>query len=737
MLNRTKKLIAITFSVLCSITAYAGWIEGAEIYYRYLGGNDYEITLTLLRSCDAISPPNQVSIGFNCSGNTSLNFTTTMPKDPGSVIELTRPCPAIPTRCSSSTYPSQYGGIQAVSYRKVVMLPPCETWRISYTTCCRNPSNSIYQSISQNVYIEAILKNLSSPGSGIVFTNIPNPNVCTNQISTKAFTAYDDDGDSLSYESVTPKTGSTTVVTYNAGYSANNPFGAGQAFQVDQKTGIITFSTANPLATTIAVVAKKWRKINGVYVMIGSFMRDINMYADACTSTIPSLSGADIMLNQGYDSTNTLFKMPVCKGDTVNFNIYGFDPDNPISASDSQGVYTITWNNGIQGGTFTVYNNNTDSAFANFFFIPPPLMDYKQKCFNVTIEDKACPLRTSRTYGYCIIPISHSVNLGSDTLLCKGEGLDIISNADPFSSNIKWTIDGLNIITSNNKDTLHLFTSSLNTGQHYVSIEADAGISTSQCPARDTIIVDVVIQPDITLPEDTILCGKSLILDAGSGTLYNWSTGATTRIIQINPPFSNTVTLAVDGGNSSRCTDVDTIHVQLINDIQDTVKITGPVIAPPNTDVLYSLGLDSAFTKFWKVFGGYILNNPDSDTIRVRWFPLSSGIVMVECDYKSVCYASDTMHVVIGYTGMNRQMSRDISVSPNPASDFITFELNGIEEYNIQLYDLTGKTIYNSDFKASRFKLDLSEVEAGFYLYSITDKNSLSNSRGKIMIIKN
>ena len=114
----------------------------------------------------------------------------------------------------------------------------------------------------------------------IVFVCIGQPFVFNNG-------AIDADGDSLVYSFITPRHDANVDVTYVNGYSASNPISSNPAVSIDPVTGDITFNATTPEIGVIAVLIQEYR--NGV--LIGTVMRDIQIYTVACNNNLPTVSG--------------------------------------------------------------------------------------------------------------------------------------------------------------------------------------------------------------------------------------------------------------------------------------------------------------------------------------------------------------------------------------------------------------------------------------------------------------
>ena len=82
-----RKLYALLFALLASLTVRGTHMSGGEIYWEHLGGNQYRITLTIYRDCAGIQLDNDYDLDISSPcGNTTLNVTT-----PGGV-ELSQLC---------------------------------------------------------------------------------------------------------------------------------------------------------------------------------------------------------------------------------------------------------------------------------------------------------------------------------------------------------------------------------------------------------------------------------------------------------------------------------------------------------------------------------------------------------------------------------------------------------------------------------------------------------------------
>ena len=548
--------------------ANASHFAGADLTYTCLGGNTYLITYSFYRDCSGISAPSSINITFNCSSNSAFNFNSTLQRIAGTGQEITPGCSAVPTECSGG---NQYG-IQEYVFQGQVTLAPCNFWTMSYSSGNRNPITTVPSNSSNNWYTQARLNNFNAPcNSSPTFSNKPVAVVCNNQSFCFNHGALDPDGDSLVYSfyPVTTSNASTTV-TYSAPWSptyflTTNP---ANGITIDPVTGDICFTATQVLVTLFGVKVEEYRNINGVPTLIGTVYRDIQMKVVNCNNTIPIISGMDTTLSGVYNPNDTTYRIDVCLSkDPIKFGINGFDADtfNPGNTGNPE-KFAISWNNGIPTGSFTTFNNNTDSARAEFTWLPTQADVGNIKCFTATIQDQACPYNGFQTFSYCILVRGMLVDIGSDTLLCEGESFTVVADADTTTVNYVWSMNGVPTGTPQSQDWYFVNSSTLGPGVHTLGIETNDGSTTMACPGVDFREIEVIYQPDIngTLLDSAFCDGSSVTYDAGPGTQYTWTDiamnplGASQTFTTSN---SGLYIVTVNGGQNSRCYDVDTFEV--------------------------------------------------------------------------------------------------------------------------------------------------------------------------------
>jgi hypothetical protein len=554
-----------TMLLLAQKPASASYFTAMDMSLIYMGGNDYQVRFVMYRDCNYINAPATVPIHFQCATNSSLNFSTNIGTVPGTGQEVPQVCAGMPTNCSGGSLI----GFQEYVYQGLVQLPPCGQWVAKYTNCCRNPSNTLNSATSTSAYIEVFLDNLNAPGSSSpVMTTMPVLVLTKGQPNCQNPGAVDLDGDSLSYALVTPfNSSNTTFVNFQLPYSATNPLNSSPPVTMDAITGELCMYPTMNMVAVLAIRVQKWRKINGVQTLIGRIYRDMQFTVITMTNNLPKMSGIDSTLTAGYDINNTQFLKEVCAGSNVSFAVWGKDPDiYNAAASGSPETFSISWNQGIQSGSFNAFNQNTDSAHAVFTWSPTG-NDIREApyCFIVTIRDNACPYYGIRHHSYCLKVKGIAVDIGPDMVVCSGTSVLLQAQTAFQPALFLWRLDGLLMNVPQPGNQFQINAGDLISGVRTVSVEVNNGTLTLPCPGIDEMQIVILPLPQPMLGNDTTIgLNSNIVLDAGAGfSSYLWSTGASTQFISIDSSGTGqgTGTYWVKVTDNSGCEGADTIQV--------------------------------------------------------------------------------------------------------------------------------------------------------------------------------
>lgn len=390
-------LVSILFLFLVQLpnSLFATHVQGGDITYTCLGGNQYRITMSFYRDCAGVAAPNTVPINAK-SVSCGQDYTITLNRVAGTGIEVSPICPSLKTVCTGGTYP----GVQEYIYSGITTLPAqCADWVFSSNISARNNAiSTIVDPANQNLYIESVLDNLNFPcNNSPSFTNKPVPFICVGEPFCFNNGALDADGDSLYYALVTPLKGPGTPVTYISPYTATQPLSSTPPVSFNPKTGDICMTPSQLEVTVFSVVVKEYRKGK----LIGSILRDIQLRTVTCNNNNPVLTGIN---GTGSFTTNA------CIGQPITFNI-------PSNDADAGQTLVLQWNSGIAGGTF---NPGSGAHPTGVFSWTPTLADLNNvsNCFTVRVVDDNCPFNGSQTYSFCITLSTINVSITKKDANC-------------------------------------------------------------------------------------------------------------------------------------------------------------------------------------------------------------------------------------------------------------------------------------------------------------------------------
>ncbi|MFN8298744.1 MAG: gliding motility-associated C-terminal domain-containing protein [Chitinophagales bacterium] len=387
--------------------ASASHIMGSDISYRCLGGNTYEVSVTIYRDCSGIAVPTSIPVEVSSSCGTQ---TVTCPLDNSlSGQEVSQLCPTAVSTCQGGSLP----GVEVYVYvGQVTIQPNCGLYTFSYSDCCRNPDNNLVNPTSAGFSVTATLNsNLVNCDNAPAFTSLPVPYFCLGQQVNYSHGAIDDDGDSLVYTLIPPVDDFGAPVAYTGGYSATNPLPTSGGFNFDAQTGQMTFVSTQQGVYVVDVLVQEYR--NGV--LIGSTMRDIQIVIINCTNNSPSVANCLNTNNSNGGVVVDCNSLGVCPGQTVTFTIPAYDPDGqPL---------TVTSNiaNAIPGATLTTQQvGGPDSLLLTFTWTPSGL-DTGYRYFTLQVADNACPIPGIQLFTYDITVLD-GTDAGPDKFYCTGGG---------------------------------------------------------------------------------------------------------------------------------------------------------------------------------------------------------------------------------------------------------------------------------------------------------------------------
>ncbi len=408
------------FLSLLFFKAKATHIVGADLTAECQGGNSYKITLHFYRDCEGVEPnlnPVVTVKSDNC------NFSKDITLDLVSQTDISAVCSSLKTTCEGGTYP----GVQEYVFEKTYKLPQqCDDWKFYYNESgsFRNAAiTNIFNPTSTEMYIESSLDNKNVSCDNLPhFSNPPYPFICMGEEYCFNPGAIDDDGDSLVYSLVCPKSLPGANVIYMPGFTYINPLTTSTPLAINSATGDICLTAKKVEISVMAVKITEYR--NGKE--IGYVIRDIQLTVVDCGNTLPYVDG----INKTDE-----YEIDMVANCQYCFDVYSYDDD----ASDN---VSMSWNNGIAGATFSVASGSRPKG-SFCWTAPSSSVSSNPYLFTVEVKDDACPYVGSQVFSFSVFvtdALDVSLTGPSSDIPC-GSTADIIATANGGSGNFSYEWD--------------------------------------------------------------------------------------------------------------------------------------------------------------------------------------------------------------------------------------------------------------------------------------------------------
>ena len=110
---------------------------------------------------------------------------------------------------------------------------------------------------------------------------------------------------------------------------------------------------------------------------------------------------------------------------------------------------------------------------------------------------------------------------------------------------------------------------------------------------------------------------------------------------------------------------------------------------------------------------------PEVEPGTVAWLDI---LMTIPCNCNTAMVTFWVTPLDLTQTAENKTM--EINMFPNPTSDFVTVEAEGLE--HVILMDMTGKTLNSTTVEGHSIRLDVSDLKAGVYLISAKTRSTSS-----------
>lgn len=598
-----NKFFLVLLAMLClGSTMHATHIVGGDLSYVYLGNNTYQFTFNIYRDC---LPPSQGG---------------------GSPAALQQDNPVY----FSFFQGSSFYDIDSFSYSSVILVP------VNFSNDCINnppntcisrmqfifnkvlpPSNIGYTVLTQRCCRNETLNNINNPGTtgatyyckippvpyhvnnSAAFINYPPQVICVNNPFNYDHSAFDPDGDSLSYsfcdalvggDPQDPKPFNTSFpglfsVSYKSPFSSSLPMSGLPPLTIDPQTGIITGTPNMQGRFVVTVCCTEWRNGVSINTVTREFQFVVANCSKAVVANIPVLS----------QEPNTYVVQ--CKSFTVNFENW------------SSGGFKYDWDFGVPSLT-----TDTSSLFEPSYTYPDT------GTYKVTLwvnKGSTCPdsiVRLVKVYPTFKTDFTYS------GLLCPEIPISFTDQSTSQYGTINywnWSFgDGA--------------VSSIQNVQHYYpNLQKTYNVtlvSGNNLGCRDTMVKPLTV-PAVNIfagNDTTIVQGESIYFNATGGVSYVWNPPLyLNTTLGANPigvyPDTGRFTYIVQGTTVGGCVQYDTITIT----VADDAYLLMPNVFSPNGDglndefhVLFAGFRKLNYFKIFNRFGELVFSSND---LRKGW----------------------------------------------------------------------------------------------------------------------
>jgi len=295
-----RRLFSLLILLLLFIRLYATHQRAAEITYTWVEGLTYEITITMYTYTPSLADDARATLPIYWGDNTGDEIPRIVFTD-------------LPDNYSLNVYQMRHTFPAPGSYT-IAVEDPNRNFGVV------NIPNSV--NVPMFVQSELVINPFLGVNNSVQLLNPPVDQGCVGKTFIHNPSAYDPDGDSLSFRLVKCKGAGGYDIP---GYTYPQ---ASVSFSIDATTGDLIWET--PLLQgeyNIAFMVEEWRS----GVLVGSVMRDMQILIGACDNNPPEI----ISLNDTC----------IVAGNTLMFDITAIDPDrNIVTLTASGGPFELSDN---------------------------------------------------------------------------------------------------------------------------------------------------------------------------------------------------------------------------------------------------------------------------------------------------------------------------------------------------------------------------------------------------------
>lgn len=457
----------------------------------------------------------------------------------------------------------------------------------------------------------------------------------------------------------------TLTVTVNAGPATPNPITgttnvcAGATTNLSSTTAGGTWSSSNTAVATVSTNGT----VTGVSAGTATITYTVTNAA-GCTASV----NTNVTVAAAPSVSPTTGTASVCVGGTnslVNTTAGGTwtSSNTAVATVSSLGVVT-----GVSAGTATITYTITNSA--------------------------GCSASVTTIVTVTAAPILSPIN--GNTTICQGA----TSNLTNPTAGGNWTSSNTTVVTVGATGTV----TGVSTGTSTITYTVT---NAAGCSSSVTTVVTVNPSPTVSA-----ITGTSSICVGATSTLSNTTAGGTWTSNN-NPVATVNTAGLVTGVTSGTATITYTVTSQGCSSLA-TLPIT--VNALPTPSIIQNGAILT--TGIFTTYSWNLNNNPIPGANAQTHIATENGNYTVTVTDANGCTGTSAVTSVTGLSVNNANLSKSISLYPNPTQDIV--QIKAEQQVNITISGLDGREMIKQENVKS---VNISNLANGIYLFKIFDKN--------------
>jgi hypothetical protein len=692
-----RSLICTIALVLAFHSIQASHIMGANISYRCLGGDQYEVSLYVFQNCaDPQNTSSEIirtipSCDFSFSSH-SLSLVDILEVTQASPIDMEN------SACNGGFLP----GVVRLTYTDTITInTACPEMVIYWKKCNRSFAVNIDNSDSPCFYVESVLKTSSGCNNSPQLSSPTAPYVCGDPNINVNLGAFDPDGDQLRYSLVPaqrPTSGNShTNLVYEDGFSGDLPI---QGMTIDPNTGNMSLETDIIGYYIVAILVEE---LDASLQVKGSMLIDVQFVVSSCTPFPPYMANPGVSLTSAIASNLTSnMGVAVCDGSSFCMDMIFQSDDLEDTLNVSANVDEV-----LPGATMTMSGLNPVEV--QLCWTAQNMTSDRLLIISVGNDDE--PIPTVVSYSLPIINANDDVvNIEEDLISICGLSIELDR---PYDYG-QWSGDATLVIQDLNSQISQI---------QFPESGAYELVWNSGCTS-DTISVTAYLEPLAEAGSDDLNCdasGYSLLaspFDSASEGLWTASDENPAEVIFENENEANTLVTMPEPGAYRFYWTVTNAVCEMMDSVLIENGMLVPVILFEN-DIFILEDLNPSLSYQWFRDGIAILG-----AFGTSYVPEAEayGEYQVISSHPNGCEAESEVYTY-AVSSLSEYDLVQMKIQPNPMQNqaIISWASSKENVIRAEIRSIQGVLIHTELVRGNSLELVRGPLHSGVYLISLID----------------